>query len=136
MRPKSLILLVLALGCGLVASIGINRVMANRPAAEVVEGESVTLFVAAADVNQHDMVPKEAINWRPHRWPMRWLWCPTATVSNRVVQSLRSCCISPELGSLSPWISSIRSDAPFVTYAFRSPTAVISAALTACRKKV
>ncbi len=30
MRPKSLILLALALACGLVAAIGINQVMANR----------------------------------------------------------------------------------------------------------
>ncbi|MGE0608001.1 MAG: Flp pilus assembly protein CpaB [Pirellulales bacterium] len=67
MRPKSLILLVLALGCGLVASIGINRVMANRPAAQVVEGDTVSIFVAALDVNQNDLVPKEAI--KEEQWP-------------------------------------------------------------------
>ncbi len=32
MRPKSLALLLLALGCGLVASIGITQVMATRNA--------------------------------------------------------------------------------------------------------
>ena len=32
MRPKSLILIVIALGCGLVASIGISQVMEGRSA--------------------------------------------------------------------------------------------------------
>lgn len=67
MRPKSLILLVLALGCGLVASIGINRVMANRPAPEVAEAETVKIFVATKDVNQNDLIPADAI--KEEEWP-------------------------------------------------------------------
>lgn len=67
MRPKSLILLVLALGCGLVASIGINRVMANRPAPEVAEAETVKIYVATKDVNQNDLIPTDAV--KEEEWP-------------------------------------------------------------------
>jgi len=50
MRGKSLLLLVLALGCGLVASIGITQVMAKRKAAPVGPvGETESIFVAMQD---------------------------------------------------------------------------------------
>lgn len=56
MRPKSLILLVLALGCGLAASIGISRVMdanANRPGVEV---DSTPIYVAVHNINLGDPI--------------------------------------------------------------------------------
>lgn len=66
MRPKSIILLVLALGCGLVASIGINQLMADRgkPAAS---GETVSIFIALQDINMNDPVSKEMLKLEP--WP-------------------------------------------------------------------
>jgi pilus assembly protein CpaB len=68
MRPKSIILLVLALGCGLVASIGINQVLANRgkmPVAPV--GETVPIFVALADIGMGDELTLE--NIKLEAWP-------------------------------------------------------------------
>jgi len=68
MRPKSIILLVLALGCGLVASIGINQVLANRgkaPAAPV--GETEPIFVASADIGMGDELTPE--NIKLEAWP-------------------------------------------------------------------
>ncbi|TWT95974.1 SAF domain protein [Botrimarina colliarenosi] len=56
MRPKSLILLVLALGCGLAASIGISRVMdanANRPAMQL---ETTPIYVALHNINLGDPI--------------------------------------------------------------------------------
>ena len=47
MRPKSLALLLLALGCGLVASIGITEVMAKRNAEPTgPTGDTQSIFVA------------------------------------------------------------------------------------------
>lgn len=68
MRPKSIILLMLALGCGLVASIGINQVLANRskaPAAPV--GETEPIFVASADIGMGDELTPE--NIKLEAWP-------------------------------------------------------------------
>lgn len=68
MRPKSIILLTLALGCGLVASIGINQVMANRraaPAAPV--GDTTSIFVAAADIGIGDPLTPQVLKLEP--WP-------------------------------------------------------------------
>ncbi|HMP06806.1 MAG TPA: Flp pilus assembly protein CpaB, partial [Lacipirellulaceae bacterium] len=65
MRPKSLILLALALGCGLVASIGISQVLdtSNRPVAiEVAE-----IFVAKRDINVGDPLTEEMV--RLEEWP-------------------------------------------------------------------
>lgn len=66
MRPKSIILLVLALGCGLVASIGINQLMADR-GKQVSSGETVSIFVALQDINMNDPVAKEMLKLEP--WP-------------------------------------------------------------------
>ncbi|HET6883964.1 MAG TPA: hypothetical protein VFI31_27675, partial [Pirellulales bacterium] len=55
MRPKSILLLALALGCGLIASIGINQVMANRRATTIqVVGETTPVFVAATEIGIGD----------------------------------------------------------------------------------
>ncbi|MGH7136832.1 MAG: Flp pilus assembly protein CpaB [Pirellulales bacterium] len=68
MRPKSIILLTLALGCGLIASIGINQVMANRRAAPApVLGETTPVFVAAAEIGIGDPLTPQLLKLEP--WP-------------------------------------------------------------------
>ncbi len=54
MRPKSLILLLLALGCGLVASIGISQVMANRNQAVAPTVETERILVANKDIKVNE----------------------------------------------------------------------------------
>jgi len=65
MRPKSLLLLALALGCGLVASIGISQVMDKngRPKA----AETVPIYVALHNINLGD--PIEAGMLSLQEWP-------------------------------------------------------------------
>jgi pilus assembly protein CpaB len=65
MKPKSIILLVLALGCGLVASLGINQVMANRGSAPATE--TVPVYVATANININDEVTKDRVKLED--WP-------------------------------------------------------------------
>jgi pilus assembly protein CpaB len=65
MRPKSLILLALALGCGLVASIGISQVLdsSNRPVAI----ETVSIYVAKTNFNVGDPLTEEMAGLE--EWP-------------------------------------------------------------------
>lgn len=66
MRPKSLLLLALALGCGLVASIGISQVMeGNRNHAPSVETTSI--YVALHNINLGD--PIDATMVTLQEWP-------------------------------------------------------------------
>lgn len=68
MRPKSIILLVLALGCGLVASIGINQVLANRGPSVVVDtGETEPIFVTMVDVEMGQPLTAEMV--KVEDWP-------------------------------------------------------------------
>jgi pilus assembly protein CpaB len=53
MRPKTLILLVLALGCGLVASIGISQVMQRNQEAGP-SSETSPVWVAKADIKDNE----------------------------------------------------------------------------------
>lgn len=66
MKTKSIVLLMLALGCGLVATVGINSVMANRDAAPA-GVEMVPIYVAAVEINLNDPVTKERI--KLENWP-------------------------------------------------------------------
>jgi Flp pilus assembly protein CpaB len=50
MRARSLFLLLLALGCGLVASIGITQVMARRDSSPADTGEKQTILIAKKDI--------------------------------------------------------------------------------------
>lgn len=50
MRPKSMILIVVALGCGLIASIGISQVMENRSGSAPAPAPTETIYVAVRDV--------------------------------------------------------------------------------------
>jgi pilus assembly protein CpaB len=66
MRPKSLLLLALALGCGLVASIGISQVMdrnSKRPAAL----ETVPIYVALHNINLGDPIDAKMLSLE--EWP-------------------------------------------------------------------
>ena len=66
MRPKSLMLLVLALGCGLVASIGISQVMDRnnkRPAA----ADTTPIYVALHNINLGDPIDAAMVSLQ--EWP-------------------------------------------------------------------
>ncbi len=68
MRGKSVGLLVLALGCGLVASIGITRVMAKRNVdAATPAGETETIFVAIEDISAATILTPQMVRMEP--WP-------------------------------------------------------------------
>ena len=67
MRPKSLILLALALGCGLVASIGISQVMdrnANQGPAPV---QTATIYVALTNIGIGDPIDASMVSLE--EWP-------------------------------------------------------------------
>jgi pilus assembly protein CpaB len=66
MRPKSIVLVVLALGCGLVAAIGINQVMDARTK-EVDQADKQPIFVAMTDVNANDELTAQ--NLKLEEWP-------------------------------------------------------------------
>jgi pilus assembly protein CpaB len=68
MRPKSIALLLLALGCGLVASIGITEVMRKRGAeSDVTTGDTQPVFVAISDVALGDQLTSQVL--RMDQWP-------------------------------------------------------------------
>lgn len=67
MRAKSLLLLLLALGCGLVASIGITQVMATRQAGVPVPVETESIFVAMKDIAMGDPLTAQMVKLEP--WP-------------------------------------------------------------------
>ncbi|HEX4415120.1 MAG TPA: Flp pilus assembly protein CpaB [Lacipirellulaceae bacterium] len=66
MRPKSLLLLGLALGCGLVASIGISQVM-DRNANGNAKLETVPIYVALHNINLGDPIDSAVISLQ--EWP-------------------------------------------------------------------
>ena len=61
MRPKSLLLLALALGCGLVASIGISQVM-DRNGEPHGTLETVPIYVALHNINLGDPIDAEMLS--------------------------------------------------------------------------
>ncbi len=72
MRPKSIILLALALGCGLVASIGISQVMDRRGSKPAVL-ETEAIYVAKADINLGELITTELVGldeWPKSKLPM------------------------------------------------------------------
>ena len=77
MRPKSLLLLVLALGCGLVASIGISQVL-ERNSRQPSALETVPIYVALHNINLGD--PIEATMLSLEEWPKDKV--PRGAISN------------------------------------------------------
>src|SRR5690349_16283969 len=67
MRSKSIVLLVLALGCGLVASIGISQMMDARNKAAADLGDKQPIFVALADVAPNEELTAQ--NIKLEEWP-------------------------------------------------------------------
>ncbi len=68
MRPKSIVLLLLALGCGLVASIGINQVLAtNRAKQPEAKGETTAILVAMANIGLRGELNAQCV--RLEDWP-------------------------------------------------------------------
>src|SRR5690349_4065300 len=66
MRPKSLLLLALALGCGLVASIGISQVM-DRNNNSHAKLEMVPIYVAVHNINLGDPIDAKSVSLED--WP-------------------------------------------------------------------
>lgn len=66
MRPKSLLLLALALGCGLVASIGISQVL-DRNALPQGKLETVPIYVALHNINLGDPINAKMLSLQ--EWP-------------------------------------------------------------------
>ncbi len=64
MRPKSLVLLALALGCGLVASIGISQVLDGKNQKAV---ETVPIYVALQNINLGDPLDEGMVSLQ--EWP-------------------------------------------------------------------
>jgi pilus assembly protein CpaB len=67
MRAKSVLLLVLALGCGLIASIGISQVMDRKGPAPAEEVEKVQVFVAKVDIPKAELIKPEMVKLQ--EWP-------------------------------------------------------------------
>ncbi len=68
MRPKSLALLLLALGCGLVASIGITQVLSSRNAEpDAVAGDAQPVYVALTDIALGDLLTAQVL--KLEQWP-------------------------------------------------------------------
>ncbi|RMG01765.1 MAG: Flp pilus assembly protein CpaB [Planctomycetota bacterium] len=68
MRAKSIVLLVMALGCGLVAAISITQVMAKKDAEPTSPSEEMTSIVVAVDnIGMGDAVTKEQV--KLEEWP-------------------------------------------------------------------
>jgi pilus assembly protein CpaB len=66
MRPKSLILLALALGCGLVASIGISQVLDSKNG-QVAVVETMPIYVALQNINLGDPIDDTMVSLEA--WP-------------------------------------------------------------------
>ena len=66
MRPKSMILIVVALGCGLIASIGISQVLESRSAEPVVV-PTEKIYVAIKDVPLGSVLNAQMV--RMEEWP-------------------------------------------------------------------
>ena len=67
MRSKSIVLLALALGCGLVASIGISQVMERRNQSNGAPGETEAVLVALTDILPSEPVTEQ--NVKIEEWP-------------------------------------------------------------------
>jgi pilus assembly protein CpaB len=67
MRPKSLALLLLALGCGLVASIGITQMMRRNGEPTGPTGQTQSIFVAMTDIGLGDLLNSQVL--KLEQWP-------------------------------------------------------------------
>jgi len=65
MRSKTIILLVLALGCGLVASIGISQILQRQDQGP--PGDTAPVWVVMADIKRNDLLSMQ--NLKLEQWP-------------------------------------------------------------------
>lgn len=66
MRAKSLILLVIALGCGMIAAVGVSKAIMEKAPAETVEA-TVEIFVAVKDLPHAQKVSADSV--KLEKWP-------------------------------------------------------------------
>lgn len=67
MRPKSMVLILIALACGLVASIGISQVV-DKKSSQQEQSQTAPVYVAAVDVPIHEKLTAPAV--RREEWPI------------------------------------------------------------------
>ncbi len=67
MRPKSMILIVIALGCGLIASIGISQVMERRSIGNPMVAPTEKIYVALADIPLGETLTAQMVKFE--EWP-------------------------------------------------------------------
>jgi pilus assembly protein CpaB len=67
MRAKTMILFVIAVGCGLVASIGVSQYLENASGNTAAPVETEEIFVAVADINIGEKL--DAQNVKLEKWP-------------------------------------------------------------------
>jgi pilus assembly protein CpaB len=67
MRAKSMVLILIALGCGLVASIAISQVMDRDKNSQAAKLETVQIYVAISDIDVNEQLT--ATNVRLEDWP-------------------------------------------------------------------
>ena len=67
MRPKSMILILIALGCGLVASIGISQVMESKTVEAPVEVPTEKIYVATTDIPLGQIMTAQMV--KLEEWP-------------------------------------------------------------------
>jgi pilus assembly protein CpaB len=67
MRSRSMVLLGLALGCGLVASIGISQVMDRRNTNEAPPAEMEPILIASANIHYNDLLTPDSVRFE--EWP-------------------------------------------------------------------
>ncbi|MCA9188125.1 MAG: Flp pilus assembly protein CpaB [Pirellulaceae bacterium] len=68
MRPKSIILIVVALGCGLIASIGISQVIERRTGEVAPQVETGPIFVAVSNIAINEKLSSQHV--RLEEWPL------------------------------------------------------------------
>lgn len=68
MRPKSMVLILIALGCGLIASIGISQVVDKGGKDETPEVQLAPVYVAALDVPSHQKLNAQSV--KLEEWPV------------------------------------------------------------------
>jgi len=78
MRAKNMILFVIAIGCGLVASIGVSQYMDQASGASSTPVDTVKIFVAVSDINIGEKL--DAKNVKLEEWPRDRL--PEGTISD------------------------------------------------------
>ena len=78
MRAKSMVLILIALGCGLVASIAISQVMERGSNQATAKLETVQIYVAISDIDVNEQL--SASNVRLEDWPKAKI--PEGSITN------------------------------------------------------